>query len=337
MSVLVIGNFGYVNNQLDGQTIKTRTIYKSVSELEGKFSFYDVGNKNKLISMMLIFIMSFKYKDIYFLPGIRQLIFVSPLLFFVRMLKRSRIHYIVVGGWVTSLNSKYIKTILGLFDSISVELPSMVKPLKVINPKTYVLENYRITDVSSRDLGVVKNQNLRLVYFSRVMKEKGIFDAINVSISLENTGVHHSLIIHGPICFLSEDDATKFNELVDSHNHIKYKGTLSPDDIKKSLEEYHVLLFPTSYEGEGYPGCIVDAKMAGLTIFCTDWKYNGEIVNNGVDGYVIPSEKYVNKTTDILTELHANRDELLKLMHFSHISSSRYAEDAFLTWRDTIR
>lgn len=66
----------------------------------------------------------------------------------------------------------------------------------------------------------------------------------------------------------------------------KYLGILQPDDVMSTLQKYDAIIFPTHYEGEGCPGIMVEALAAALPIIASDWKYNGEFVRNGVNGFL---------------------------------------------------
>lgn len=74
-----------------------------------------------------------------------------------------------------------------------------------------------------------------------------------------------------------------YNHLSDIPNYC-YKGVLQPEEVIPTLEKYDALIFPSHYEGEGCPGIMVEALFAGLPIIASDWKYNSEIVDNGVNG-----------------------------------------------------
>lgn len=65
-----------------------------------------------------------------------------------------------------------------------------------------------------------------------------------------------------------------------------YKGVLQPEEVINVLRTYDALIFPSHYEGEGCPGILVEALFAGLPIIASDWKYNGEFVENGVNGFL---------------------------------------------------
>lgn len=66
-----------------------------------------------------------------------------------------------------------------------------------------------------------------------------------------------------------------------------YQGILSPDDLLPTLSRYDVLVLPTYYEGEGYPGVIIEAFSLGLPVISTQWKAIPEIVRNNETGLLI--------------------------------------------------
>lgn len=55
-----------------------------------------------------------------------------------------------------------------------------------------------------------------------------------------------------------------------------------------TLASYNVMLFPTFWPGEGFPGIVVDAFIAGIPIVATDWNLNSSLIDNGNTGIIIP-------------------------------------------------
>jgi glycosyltransferase involved in cell wall biosynthesis len=60
---------------------------------------------------------------------------------------------------------------------------------------------------------------------------------------------------------------------------VKYCGPIGNEEVIKTLMRYDVLLLPTYYEGEGYPGAILEAYCAGLPVISTRWGGIPEIVS----------------------------------------------------------
>ena len=65
---------------------------------------------------------------------------------------------------------------------------------------------------------------------------------------------------------------------------VRYKGTLTPAQVYQELFNYHALILPTFYEGEGYPGVILEAYNCGMPVIATNWLSIPEIVdrNTGI-------------------------------------------------------
>ena len=123
-----------------------------------------------------------------------------------------------------------------------------------------------------------------LCTFSRVMKEKGIEDAVNaVKRVNEQCGrTVYTLDIYGQV----DPSQTEWFEKLKNQfpSYVRYGGLVPFDQSVETLKNYYALLFPTYYEGEGFAGTLLDAMAAGVPVIASDWKYNREIVNekNGV-------------------------------------------------------
>lgn len=324
----VIGNFGYKNKQLDGQTIKTRSIYTAL-ESTSECKYIDIGD-GVIKSIIILIMIPFFYKEIFYLPGRRILKFFSPLLILYKYVFRMKVHYVVVGGWVTNLadNSWYFRSLLQNFNSVSCELKSMVTKLINLNVNAFYLPNFRN---SNSNIKVTNNNDLKLFYFSRIISEKGVFKAIDVLHKIEKLApeIKCSLDIYGPN-LLSDYELDKFQKLC--CDNVIYRGELTPTSITSTINKFDFLLFPTTYPGEGFPGCIVDAKIAGTSVVCTNWKYNSEIIDDGVDGFVIDVEDFSCKSSFKIVEAFKSGD-INRLKINSHKSSESFIVDkVFSNW-----
>ncbi len=114
------------------------------------------------------------------------------------------------------------------------------------------------------------------------MKEKGIEDAI-AAVKAVNKIFGFTvckLDIYGQI---SETYESRFDEMKkEFKEEIQYCDCVNPSESVDVLKQYFALLFPTYYEGEGFAGTIIDAFSAGIPVVASDWKYNKEIVGDGV-------------------------------------------------------
>lgn len=130
---------------------------------------------------------------------------------------------------------------------------------------------------------------LRLVFFSRIMPEKGCDLILDLAQKLNERGYENKFIIdfYGPIV---SEYSKKFRAMLEKLPNVYYKGTL---DLLSgagyiTLSSYHLNLFPSFWSGEGFPGVIVDSFISGLPILASDWGLNKELVDQET-GFIIPA------------------------------------------------
>ncbi|AYO15860.1 glycosyltransferase family 1 protein [Vibrio owensii] len=324
--VLFVGNLSFSRGKLDGQTVKTRMILSSLVKKydENHVKIIDTDDRDIFLVFRILYHMIF-VNSFYYLPGVMQVKYLTIPVSIWSVLTFTNIHYIVVGGWLPQLLKKNTLLVyfMRLYKSVSVELDSMRQILADMKLNAFVLTNFRAysTQDVNENKRVITNSPMKLVFFSRVMTEKGIFDAIAVANQL-----NLSLDIYGPMCFTLHSDSVKFKSMC--KKNVKYKGVLDGSNIVESLKNYDVLLFPTTYEGEGYPGAIVDACFSGLLVIASDWKYNKEILEKYDVGFVM--DDYVK---DCCFTLGAISEEELKNYRNNAINaSSHFTTSAFDEW-----
>ena len=214
----------------------------------------------------------------------------APLLSFQRkFFKKRKIHYVVIGGWLPQFltKRKSLEKALKRFDGIYVETNTMKSALEVQGfENVFVMPNCKdLKILSEQELIYPSETPYKLCTFSRVMKEKGIETAVDAVKKVnEKLGyTAYSLDIYGQV---DSAQTEWFDALQQKFTaNIKYCGVVPSDKSVDVLKEYFILLFPTYYEGEGFAGTLIDAFSAGLPVIASDWKYNIELVNEGV-GYV---------------------------------------------------
>lgn len=119
----------------------------------------------------------------------------------------------------------------------------------------------------------------RFVFLGHVNEYKGI-DYLLEAIS--NLDASYTVHIYGAI------QDKKYHAAFQNSN--VYQGLLGKDEVLTTLQEYDVLILPTHYRGEGYPGAIIEAYSLGLPVITTDWRAIGEIVDAEKTGLLIPTK-----------------------------------------------
>ncbi len=291
--VCVIGHFGFNKVLLNGQTVKTKIV---TNELKKQFGDEEVltidthgGGKRMLkLAFQLPLTMNL-VKNIIMMPAHNGVRFFSPLLFFYRKFSPVKLHYVVIGGWLPDFlkDKKLLRLILKKFDGVYVETSTMKKSLDSLGfTNVYILPNCKELSILKEDELIYSiSKPFRLCTFSRVMKEKGIADAVEVvkKINEKYDESIFKLDIYGQIDPLQVE---WFDELkCEFSKDIEYKGVVSFDQSVDVLKKYDALLFPTKFYTEGIPGTIIDAYASGLPVICSKWESWNDIVNESITGY----------------------------------------------------
>jgi glycosyltransferase involved in cell wall biosynthesis len=166
---------------------------------------------------------------------------------------------------------------------------------KVIqNSKMYFAQTKKLYKIASEDnlkvswfpttrpktkLRINSTQSKNLVYVGRIIKEKGIFEIIKAS-KLINSNIR--IDIYGPL-----QNGLK-QTIFDKNKNINYRGIVNPKNIYETLVNYDLLLFPTYYPGEGYPGIIIEALNVGMPIICTNWLAIKDILDKDSTIFIEP-------------------------------------------------
>lgn len=141
-----------------------------------------------------------------------------------------------------------------------------------------------------------------------MIEEKGIYDILDAVTKLNGKFGTEKLLVdfYGPIDGIN---LSKFNSL--APDNCKYKGyldlSISDDDNYKVLSSYQVMLFPTKWYGEGFPGIFLDAFICGLPVICSDINMNSELIVNEKNGLILenwnldePMQKLINDSDLVL-------------------------------------
>lgn len=291
--VAVIGHFAFGKEYLDGQTVKTKIVTEELSRQFGNEEVIKIdthgGKITALKAPFQVLKALKKSKNAVIFPAHNGLRVYAPLLvFFKKFFKKRKLHYVVIGGWLPKFlqNKKGLAKRLKTFDGIYVETNTLKTALENQGFKNvFVMPN-------CKDLKVLKAEELiypigepyKLCTFSRVMKEKGIEDAVNaVKTVNEMIGRNvYTLDIYGQVDSAQtqwfEDLKKNFPE------YIKYCGTVDYDKSVGVLKNYSALLFPTRFYTEGIPGTIIDAYAAGVPVIASKWESFSDIIEDFSSG-----------------------------------------------------
>ena len=303
--ICLIGNSGLVKNIVDGQTTKVRLYLKKMKDEGLNVCFIDLENFTKHPLSILIKIkkaiakcdrivlltaqrgakilipyinrINKKHKKPFILP----LIGIGILHYSVDKLNESeRVSFFVDKNYSLCRPSKKVKKQLSKITHILPETELLTEIYKGFYNLSNVstLNNFR--DVASFNLNAKKHDDaLRLIYLSRVIRIKGIFDIMEAVSELKDYNIH--LDIYGATHF-DEIDQQLFKKYCQNDN-IKYLGLINNEKVVSVLSNYDLFVFPTRYLGEGTPGVISESLIVCTPILSSNFPQAKYLMNDGFD------------------------------------------------------
>lgn len=312
--ILIVGYFGYQSGQLDGQTIKTRDVYHLFGSRDPHdrvhLCHFDTEKfKKSKFHIFELFRLILLSKSVFYLGAHKNLKYIFPLIFIVSQLVRTDIHFVVVGGWLRDFlaNKPLHRFMLSKIKRIYPETQLMTHQLRDEYGFSNVTElsNFRVLSSGyvfcprQRD-----HREIKIVYMGRVIPEKGLRTIFGINEIIKSKSIDCiSIDIYGPVS--SEYEGEFFSDIDKSEGIIRYKGIVQPNEIHKALSGYDLMLFPTQYFTEGFPGSILDAYIAGVPVIATKWKYADEFVVDNVSGIIVPfgdEERFISTVMTVIQD-----------------------------------
>lgn len=292
---LQIGVIGRVLDSLcDGQTIKTRVLVKELKKRypDCRIHMAETGDyRSNPMKLVWQLIQCVRKSDVIFVllaeNGLRVIL---PILFFLNRFYRKPVLHDCIGGnhWEMIRDYPGLRKYYARMEVNWVETERLKKSLEkhgLFNAE--VLPNFKdLTPVKPEALALKQEEPFRFCTFSRVIREKGITAAAEAvrAINREKGCVVCTLDVYGPV---EEPYREEFEQVFGLENEtVRYMGVAKFDESVAILKDYYMLLFPTTFWGEGFPGTVIDAFSAGLPVIATDWHCNSEILDHGRTGFL---------------------------------------------------
>lgn len=275
----------------DGEVMKNHYLKMALKPYVSSICEIDVRNKPSRVLYLVKFLFNILFcrKSIVVMSSSP---YVADSLFkIMRIVKwnSKQVYYWVIGGSFGKkmqdgeFNTAHYRD----FASIMVEGSSMTEQLKQCG-----LQNVRrVPNFKEVSYLPEKRINLsaktRFVFLSRIMAEKGCNYILEASNLLVDEGIKNfSVDFYGRLDNEYKDD---FLKKVEGSDNLRYAGFLNLKENQgyDKLSEYDAMLFPTYWHGEGFPGIIIDAYIAGLPVIASDWNLNRDLVKDGETGLLI--------------------------------------------------
>lgn len=318
-SICVCGHFAFGENKLNGQTVKTKIITQGLVDAFGEESLSYVDSSGGFCGLLTLPYRVYKCArncdHMVILLAYKGLRIVTPILAFIKLFHSFEVHYVIVGGWIARFldNKPFLR--FSLRHSIAWMYPETSVLRDALKERGFsnavVMPNFKNLAILSERVET-HQEPYRLCTFSRVMKQKGMEDAIEavrrVNESMGRTV--YELTVYGPVWQTEMDWFESVQQLFPSYVH--YGGSVSFEKSVEVLRSYFALLFPTRFFTEGVPGTLIDAYASGLPVISSRWESFGDVVDEGVTGYGYTFGS-VDSLTDVLLEVAKNPKKIESL------------------------
>jgi len=203
--------------------------------------------------------------------------------------------------------------------SVVNELMANGKPSVVVYPPT---DRFGEAVTESEIIERAKSEELRILFLGNVIERKGLHTLIDALAVGQNAILSYKIDVVGS---LTTDPAyAKAMQEKIAANHLSsfifLHGPLNDEPLQQKLRQAHVLVVPSSYEGFGI--VYLEGMGFGLPAIGTTAGAAGEIISDGVDGFLIPPGdadslearlKVLNEKREILVRMSlAARDRFLR-------------------------
>ena len=289
-TVSILGHFGFGENLLNGQTIKTKIVAEELIRVLGEQEVNLVDTRGGIKSLIKAPFICMgqlkKSKNVVILPahnGVRVYGVLLPV--FKCFFRKRKLHYAVIGGWLPEFLKKHgvLAKFLKKFHGIYVETNSMKNSLDDMGFKNVtVMPNCKQLKVlKDNELVYPQGEPYKLCTFSRVMKEKGIEDAVYAVRKINKAfgRTVYTLDIYGQI---DGSQTEWFENLKNSFpEYVKYGGFVDFDKSTDVLKNYFALIFPTYYTSTIFNFCSFPFFILILIIECYNY-YSHQIRNSTI-------------------------------------------------------
>jgi glycosyltransferase involved in cell wall biosynthesis len=318
----ICGSFSYGRKAIGGQTIRTRVITDELIKKYGQKKINTIDSDNWKKNPVLLFVTCIKMttmsKNIIILPAHNGIKVFIPLFVLLKSIFNRKLHYVVIGAWLADdlSENKWLIKYTKKIDVIYVATNTLKKKLSRvgIDSNVRILPNFRTAEGNT--LSYVNEKPVKIplkaCILSRINKMKGINDAVDVINKINNSYNDNKvkLDIYGPI---EKEYESEFKCLLKKHStFLTYKGIAAHSKTIETLQDYHLLLFPTKYYTEGFPGTILDAYFSGLPVLASRWESSSDIIDEGITGVIYEFDD-LDDFTDKLVDLIQNPSKILKM------------------------
>ncbi len=301
--VLVFGTFyDPKKNNFGGATVLCSDIRSYLSTLNNRFLFFDLQKSSyfiiNILRILFCPILFLRYQKIFLMVSQNGFKFIYPYFYYFSKLFKTELILRVIGGDADlvfnralsflSLEAKLSQTSLVFF-----ETKYLCEKYKNLGNIKWFPNSRQFPDLKF----MPRPYSGKFIFVGRICKEKGIELILE---SFDNRLSGFSLDIYGVL----------EKGYVPPGSFYKYfRGPLPHSRLLGTLQQYDFMLLPSHFEGEGYPGIVLESFAASTPVIASKWRSIPEIVIDGETGLLVDpfdSNDLSNKILTIDDRMHTS-------------------------------
>ena len=267
----------HMNGKLGGVVVSSRTLLEYLENYQIPFSLIDTYCLNfkalKYLPLMFKVLVNLFFNDRVLLNlNEKEIIFFGIPITLVSRILRKNVYIRIFGGNLdlfvenNIFYSISIKILYLFSDKVFLQTKFLCNYFK--HEKTYFFPTSRTFQKSEDKHHSIGDCTIkRIVFIGTISKDKGI-----------------DLIIEASKYFAGKVEFHAFGHLEDFEpedlkiSGIVYGGVIPNDQVQNVVSNFDYLCLPTFHNGEGYPGCIIEALLAGTPVIASNWRALPELV-----------------------------------------------------------
>lgn len=345
--ICLIGNSGISHNLKDGQTSKVRLYAKKIIDEGYQLYFIDLEkfSIHPFLTLFRIKLALKKCDRIILITAKRGCKVLIPFInflnrkvkkpFILPLIGSSVLHNSIDKLDVYNQNSFLLERNYSLCNKPT-KLSKQLSKITIILPETdlltktfkdfyrirnvYTLTNFREINITPRKSPLDFNKVIKLVFVSRVMEKKGIFDLLEAIKQVNKNKVYMSLDIYGKK-YLDDREGELFNSYL--NNSIVYKGVVNMESVIDTIAKYDLFVFPTRFVEEGAPGVVIESLLANTPILTSNFPQVYSLLKDGFDSMFFKMFDKENLKEKLMYIVN-NRDFIERLRQGVYITSQKY-------------
>ena len=133
------------------------------------------------------------------------------------------------------------------------------------------------------------NGELSFTFVGVLTEDKGVFDLVEIARLLRDRGHRFTMSVVGEG---RREVVAHLRELIcryDLAEFVRLTGVLVGEQKFELLQQTTIFLFPTYFRAETQPTAIMEALALGVPVVAYDWRGINTIIDQGLNGYVVPT------------------------------------------------